>query len=256
MAVRSINLKMILGRGEPSRRLRKSVWLTHSVVNEAVTEIERVLLLCRGRGYAYGDGELLCAEAVQQQALAFARQVQTANGKPNAGSDGDVLASLGQLYEALVPSVLLDERGNPLKGNAKAAGGFARPLMLARSEGKLTIFDEIVEPPPHWIALWKAGRPDAEEMSRAWLNSPEGQRLSRPGHRPAAWGNLLHQGKAWQEAFIDDQHTKREEASRPQGVPLLILRLKKELGLLPLFRPPITSRLAKKCAVLTSTVTV
>jgi len=46
MAIRSINLKLILDRGENGAAVRQRLWLTHEVVNQAVAELERVLLLC------------------------------------------------------------------------------------------------------------------------------------------------------------------------------------------------------------------
>ena len=69
MAVRSLHLKMVLDRKVSGRRLRESLWRTHSTLNEVVAEIERILLLCRGRGYVIGDGELVSAEQVQRDAI-------------------------------------------------------------------------------------------------------------------------------------------------------------------------------------------
>jgi hypothetical protein len=67
VAVRSLNLKMVLPRSEAGARLRQSLWITHVAINEAVAEIERVLLLCRGRSYYTGDDELVAEDTVRGQ---------------------------------------------------------------------------------------------------------------------------------------------------------------------------------------------
>jgi hypothetical protein len=47
----------------------------------------------------------------------------------------------------------------------------------------------------------------------------------------------------WQEAFLKDQANKRKEIG---GTPMLIRRLKEQLGLLPLLSPPIASKLDER----------
>ncbi len=248
MPLRSINIKMRLKRAAEGRALRQSLWLTHSVVNCAVAEIERVLLLCRGRGYWTGDDEPVSAETVQQQALAFARETQARNGQPGIGGDAEILAALRGLYEAIVPSVNRDEQGRPLEGNAQAAGGFAGPMMDAESEGFQSVFDKILEPLPSWVAKMTGGTRGWEQESVQWLKSPESERLQHASGSPPAWVRRLRTGEPWQEAFVQDQENKRKEV---KGVPSLIQRLKKELGLLPLMRPPITLQFEDKRSGLT-----
>lgn len=239
MPIRSINLKMILDRSEGGQGLRESLWLTHQVVNEAVAEIERVLLLCRGRAYSYGEDEVMSAAQVQEQTLTFAREIQKGNAKSDAGSDSDVLEALGGLYEALVPSVLLDDKGNPLDGNAQAAGGFASPLMDATSEGFQGIFSEILDRLPSWVENMVRETAGWEQESTDWLKTTESQQLQNAAHRPSRWVKRLRASEPWQGAFVEDQEKKRKEV---QGVPTLIRRLRRDLGLLPIMRPPVTSR--------------
>ena len=241
MAVRSINLKMILPKGGEGRPLRENIWLTHQTVNEAVAELERILLLCRGRGYATGEDELISAEQVQTEALKWAREVQRANGKPNAGDDAEVLTELGSLYEALVPSVLLDEKGTPLKGAAQDAGAFASPMMAAESSGFLRNFDKILDPLPAWVQQMREDSSDWKVESAAWLETEQAHALLHAQNRPLTWVLLSRRGEPWQEAFVKDQEKKRKEA---EGVPSLVRKLKEDLGLLPLMRPPISSRFA------------
>ncbi|NQT40732.1 MAG: type V CRISPR-associated protein Cas12b [Planctomycetes bacterium] len=240
MPVRSVKVKMILRRGADGEQLRQSLWLTHSVVNGAVAEIERILLLCRGRGYHTGEDEVVSADEVRGAALSLAREIQEQNGKPGAGTDEDVLAGLQSLYESLVPSVMLDEAGKPREGSAQAAGGFASPMMDPNSEGFQSVFDKILDPPPAWIVQMEQEIDGWQEQSVAWLETAESDRLQRASGSPPAWVRRLRAGQPWQDAFVADQVKKRKETT---GVPLLIRRLKTELGLLPLLRPPITSQL-------------
>lgn len=241
MATRSINLKMILPRGEAGRPLRESIWLTHQAVNEAVAELERILLLCRGRGYATGEDELVSAEQVQGEALGWAREVQRTNSKPDTDDDATVLSALTSLYEALIPSVLLDENGKPLEGDAQAAGAFASPIMDAESSGFLCNFDKILEPPPVWVQQMREDFPSWKAESEAWLETEQAHTLLHARNRPSTWVLLSRRGEPWQESFVKDQEKKRKE---DEGVPSLIRKLKGGLGLLPLMRPPISSRFA------------
>jgi len=244
MAIRSINLKMIVPkRREESTTLRQRLWTTHQVVNQAAAEIERVLLLCRGRGYWTSETDAVSAQEVQRDALAFARAVQRANAREGTGEDQQVLTSLGQFYEALVPSVLLDDEGNPLQGNAQAAGAFAGPMMDAQSEGFQKVFEEVIDPLPSWTQSMATGDEGWQEESIAWLETEQAQRLLRAPHSPAGWVRQLRKGRPWQEAFLNDQEKKRKQIP---GVPSLIRQMKRELGLLPLIRPPIAGRLCDR----------
>jgi len=112
MATKTINLKMILNRSESAeaKELRQALWTTHEEINKAVAEIERVLLLCRGRSYWVREKDKegkdvereVKAEAVRKEALELARNVQHKNGKSSMGSDDEIISALQQLYEALV----------------------------------------------------------------------------------------------------------------------------------------------------------
>jgi hypothetical protein len=144
MVVRSIKLKMILPRGEEGRRLRESLWLTHSAVNQAAARIEEVLLLCRGREYSTTEGTVFAGK-VAEAAITLARKVQAANGRPGVATDEEILAALRQLYEAIVPSVVLDSEGKPLSATAQAAGAFVGPLMDPRSRGFLNVFEKVLD---------------------------------------------------------------------------------------------------------------
>jgi hypothetical protein len=228
--------------------LRESLWLTHERVNRAVAEIENALLLCRGRGYTKFDDEAVSASEVQRQAVEFARQVQRKNGKTGAGSDAELLGVMGRLYEALVPSVLTNEQGEPMPGESQAAGGFAGPLMDSRSEGFLSVFDKVLDPPPTWIERMSESQSGWEAESTAWLATSQSQTLQRASGSPPSWVRKMRSGSPWQEAFVADQTKKRSEV---QGIPSLVRQMKSELGLLPMFSPPITSQFANPQSGLT-----
>lgn len=163
MATKTINLKMILNRSESAeaKELRQALWTTHEAVNKAVAEIERVLLLCRGRSYWVREKDKegkdvereVKAEAVRKEALELARNVQHKNGKSSMGSDDEIISALQQLYEALVPSVLLDKKGEPLKGDSQSVGNsFARPLM--RPDPKVGPFPDVAQKALNAMPLW------------------------------------------------------------------------------------------------------
>ncbi len=240
MPTRCIRLKLILDRSNSGQQLRQNVWMTHNAINQAVAAIENVLLLCRGAGYLNSEDELIDAQHVQAQALLYARARQRTNGKPNVGTDGEVLAGLRALYEGLVPSVCLDPKGNPLKGNAQAANEFAGPLMDAQSVGFYAIFDKILDPAPSWIGMKATETPGWESESIAWLDSEQARALLNASGAPPGWVRHWRAGKPWQDEFIKQQE---KMLTKSVGIPVLIRKLK-DIGLLPLLDPPVTVRLA------------
>ncbi len=134
MPTRTINLKLqISPKTDEGRKIRSALWTTHSEINKAVAEIEKLLLLCRGEKYYTTnskDEEVEVPEPqVKTDALEMARAVQAKNGKAGTGSDEEVLSALRMLYEATVPSSVLDDKGKPLSGDAQSIGGsYAGPI--------------------------------------------------------------------------------------------------------------------------------
>ncbi|GEM_PF-783666 len=133
MPTRTINLKMVLGKKAETGKLRRALWTTHKQINQAVAEIERILLLCRGASYWTLDKENNEVQIPESQvvtdALQMARDAQRRNGKEGIGGDEEILKALRLLYEQMVPSCLLNDKGEPLKGDAKSIGsGYSGPL--------------------------------------------------------------------------------------------------------------------------------
>ena len=137
MPTRTINLKMVLGKGPESAEIKQALWYTHTQINQAVSGVENLLLLCRGKAYwtmvKSDEGieqEVLVPESkVRQDALEMARAAQRRNGRSHEGSDADILAALRLLYEEVVKSCLLDKNDEPLSGDAQSIGtGYAGPL--------------------------------------------------------------------------------------------------------------------------------
>lgn len=133
MPTRTINLKMVLGSKDETAELRGALWSTHTQINLAVAEIEKILLLCRGNSYWTLDNEgkeiQIPESQVVSDALKMARAAQRRNGKCSVGSDKEIIDALRFLYEQIVPSRLLDDKNNPLKGDAQSIGtSYAGPL--------------------------------------------------------------------------------------------------------------------------------
>jgi hypothetical protein len=240
-------LKLILDRGESGRELRRSLWFTHLLVNRAASELEGVLLLCRGEAYHTGKGRPVAVEQVREEALALARRRQTLNGSERIGSDEELLAGLRQWYEAIVPSALVEKGVRSRPGNAQAAGAFAGPMMSRQSAGLQGVFRKVLDPPPGWVKKMAEAADGWEAQSLEWLATPQAAELQRTVGKPPAWLRRLRGGEPWQAAFVEDQQKKRREVA---GVPSLVRRLK-ALGLLPLLAPPIASQFADQRAGLT-----
>lgn len=237
MPVRTINLKLALGRSAANSEIREAIWTTHEAVNRGVARITDLLLLFRGQEYWTRDpegGETIVTESeVRAKALSLARAAQEANGVSGM-TDEEVVRLLRRLYEDIVPSCTLGENGEPMEGDAQAANRWVSPLMDANSSGNLSVFDKILEPKPTWFNAKEQGDTGWERLSQQWLQSSEALRLlSAPGS-PPAWVRKLKKGEPWQDALIADQEKKGKE-TREGAAPLT--RELKRSGLLPLLRP-------------------
>jgi len=277
MATRTINLRMILDRGEEGLELRKALWTTHEEVNRAVAAIEGILLLCRGASYWTldddGDEVIVPEKQVREEALEMARAAQAANGRAGAGSDEEVLRALRFMYKALVPSCLLDAKGNPVKGDAQRIGqNYAGPLTDVNCDPFEELAKKVI---PRFFDQSFLLPCDAEEYDR---ESPEFCRLTRNGadvyyridaKKALAWAE--GKGRHFIEqkvAGADDTWIKQYRAGdakwavslmRKQnllgGDPRLRLRFhhKQKLGLLPIAQPHfeqmLWNRLAFRLAV-------
>jgi len=215
MPTRTINLKLITGKTEKNIKLRKALWTTHSEINAAVKELENVLLLCRGRSYRVKDindkESEIPESSVVKDALSMVRNAQEQNGKSGAGKDEEVLDCLKLLYQKIIPSSELDEKGNVVDGDAQASGAWVGPLMDPKSEGGLSVFGKILDPLPAWFAKMENAESGWEESSTAWLKTKESQDLQKAPGSPSAWVRRLREGKPWQKALVDDQKKKNAE---------------------------------------------
>ena len=112
--------------------------------------------------------------------------------------------------------------------------------MILGSQGLQDIFEKIVDPLPAWVKKMQDKDPSWQQQSQTWLKSKQAKKLLGRTGRKLRWINLQENNKPWQEDFVKDQEKKRANLS----VPKLIRKLQSELGLLPLFRPPIASQIA------------
>jgi len=251
MATKTINFKMVLDRSDKAeaQELRQALWTTHEEINNAIAEIERILLLCRGRTYwikgldSEGKDQdvEIKAEKVQQQAVAFARIVQKRNGKPITGNEKEIIGTLQQLYESLVPSIMLDEKGNPKEGSAQKAKPFCTPLMLKGSKGGKDAERKIVNPLPQWVSHKKENIGDWQKESVDWIQSAEGKAVLSNFDKKSSWIKLQD---GWQDAFIKDQEKQRKKMQEG-GIVSILIRLE-NYGLLPLLTPSIKTKSGKE----------
>ncbi|HRS72353.1 MAG TPA: type V CRISPR-associated protein Cas12b [Anaerohalosphaeraceae bacterium] len=272
MATKTINLKMVIDRSDKpqAKELRQALWTTHEELNKAVAEIERILLLCRGRSYFISgkdkDGKDVDIEVkagtVQKQALDLARSVQKKNGKANTGSDDEILKALQQLYEALVPSVLLDKKGEPLKGDSQSVGNsFARPLMRPDpNDGPFPdIAQKVLVPTPLWIREITSNSYDAcnpnhgkykiEDSESEYYFEVDPEKANQWAHGEGAryidqMDHVSGAKNAWLKKYKDGKHSEwpmllaKNQFEIKHDVRIFIReQLWRELGLLPLFPP-------------------
>jgi hypothetical protein len=233
MPTRTIKLKMILPRSQQGRPVRCDLWTTHSTVNEAVKRIENVLLLCRGNAYMDTEGNVHSRNEVCSQATRCARDIQRENGHPREGDDDQILLLLRRLYERIVQSSV-----TPGTGNAQQSRGFVSPLMDPKSEGGRYAAKKVLETLPTWVEMMRGAAPAWEASCQQWLQSEEASLLTKATGAPPRWVRLLRAKQPWQEAFLAHQERLRTQTTND---PLEALR---QVGLLPLFKPPIRGKLA------------
>src|SRR5690606_23777738 len=121
MPVRTVKLKLVLGKSAAIAPIRQALWTTHCEVNRGVARITETLLLCRGESYwtrdANGSEVVVSRAEVRKNALAMARDAQRKNANTSSRdtlTDDEVLSALRRLYEDIVPSCCLDDNGKPL----------------------------------------------------------------------------------------------------------------------------------------------
>ncbi len=244
MPTRTINLKMILGTKERTEELRRALWTTHEQINQAVAIIERTLLLCRGEAYwtlnRGGEEIEIPKKQVKAETLDMARYAQRRNGKPGMGSDDEVLGALRGLYEQIIPSCRLDEKGKPREGDAQASNGWVSPLMDPESQGGLSVYDKVLDPPPAWIKDKESNSGDWLKKSIQWLECADALRLQRAAGSPPGWVRKLRNENPWQDDFIKDQEKKRKETIEGNAP---VITLLKGLSLIPLIMPKLKKAL-------------
>ncbi len=238
MAVRSINLKLIVPRAPTAAAVRQALWTTHSEVNSATSYYEQWLLLLRSRGYeTQGDGpgerRVVSTEEVEAAALSAARNAQQINRVRSCddtrtpGTDSDVLDALRSLYDLLAP----EETGT---GSAQAAKGFLSPLPDPKSEGFRAAAVKLDRPRPNWLALDDKD-PALLDAAIAWYGSDASRSWRSDTGSPASWLRAARlDNPAWPRLFREKlDGLAKVSASGPEAV---IARLR-SLRLLPLFKP-------------------
>ena len=103
MPTRSIQVKLVVPRGQDGLPLRHSLWATHDAVNAATHFYESHLLLMRGDSYVMGESEIE-KTAVINELRALIEAARKRNGVSGGEVDDEAIALLRKLYEHLVPS--------------------------------------------------------------------------------------------------------------------------------------------------------
>jgi hypothetical protein len=244
MAVRSVNLRLVVPRGSADTTARRALWTTHAEINAATSYYERQLLVMRGLPYEAPDGDgdkrqIILAEA-ESQLLAVARDVQRRNRRrcgldeATSGDAPEVLAAVRTLYGHLVP----DETGT---ASAQAANGFLSPLVDPASRGFGAAADKLDRPRPNWVGIPDED-PSLLDAANAWLASEASAAWRGDTGSPATWLRAARAGNAsWPGLFrkkLDD--LALTAAGSPEGA---VARMR-SLDLLPFFDAYFPSRLA------------
>ncbi len=235
MATRAIKLKLVVPRQEKRLDAARALWTTHEAINEAVAYYELLLLLMRGESYATAEGDV-SGDSAREQLLGLARKAQRRNTGRRYGSDGEVVELLRRLYEAMVPSAA------GKKGSAQSANAFIGPLTDPDSEGFQDVFKKLERPVPNWLTAVETDDPEALPVASAWLDTEAARQWFGDTGSPPRWVRLARKGDStWPAAFIENRARLEEEAN--SGPPSIVKPLK-DLGVLPLFRPFLTPRIA------------
>lgn len=241
MPTRTINLKMILPRKAEGAELRQALWTTHEEINKAVAYIEGILLLCRGESYwttdQDGNDVEVLREDVRREALKLARAAQAKNNGCPIGSDDEVLSALRTLYKAMVPSCVLDTKGDPKKGNAQSIGNsYAGPLFSKSEAGP---FADTAEKLPDRIPEWAQSDPVDIKAALEWARGKEGNEylsIPRKGNDNTWKTQFRNNSEQWPISLA-------ESWNELQTDPRLVVRelAWRVLHLLPLAQPYFSS---------------
>jgi hypothetical protein len=234
MPTRSIQVKLVVPRGDEGRPLRQSLWATHDAVNAATKFYEQRLLLMRGESYVTADDEVSQGVVLDELRLVIG-EAKVRNGGENDGQHDEEIKLLRNLYERIVPSSIGE------KGAAQAAGAFIGPLTDPESKGFLGVYEKLERPIPNWVSLAEAEDPSALSIANEWLHSPNSQTWMSDTGSPAGWVRLARKDDPeWPKKFVEKVADLKKEAS--EGIPALVKKLR-ELRALPLFPPFLTPKI-------------
>jgi hypothetical protein len=248
MPVRSINLKLLIPRGDAHASVRQTLWATHAEVNAATRYYEEQLLALRAAPYERGQtspdqpARKVTLEEARALALSVARARQSENlrraGSTSTvvGSDEDVLAAVNDLYRRLLP----EETG---EGSAQDANAYLSPLTTPDSKGFASTADKLGRPRPNWVAM-PPDDPAAAEAAAAWFASDASAEWRKDTGSPAKWLRAARQNKPdWPKLFREKLEELQQKSA--QGPEAMIARLQ-TLHLLPLFEPYFPKRMVEQ----------
>jgi len=234
MVTRAVNFKIIVPRGKKDQSAAQALWTTHREINQATRYYEELLLSLRQRPILYRDGSERSETEAAQIARDLADVARRINNRNTLSNHDDALRLFRGLYEAIVPSAI-----GKKKVSAQKANQFASPMLDPDSQGLLTIFEKI-EDPPDWIKGVRAGKPSSFDAAYNWLKTEQGKARLVEANRPPKWiKEARNNNEDWLTYFVEDYDKKVKEVG---SVPNLIRELR-DMGLLPLARPYFATRI-------------
>ena len=181
MVTRAVNFKIIVPRGKKDQSAAQALWTTHRKINQATRYYEELLLSLRQRLILYRDGSESSETEAAQITRDLADVARRINNRNTLSNHDDALRLFRGLYEAIVPSAI-----GKKKVSAQKANQFASPMLDPDSQGLLTIFEKI-EDPPDWIKGVRAGKPSSFDAAHNWLKTDQGQARLTEANRPPKW---------------------------------------------------------------------
>ena len=211
MALRTIQLRLVVPKKPEKNQQTLALWATHDTINRAAGYYEQQMVLIRQREYETENGIVSAAEV----SVELARLVRAASplGKAPTGDDlNEACTLLRELYEHIVPSTI--DGG---KGSAQDAGAYIGPLFDSKSKGFLGVFEKLARHRPNWLGDLDGRRERFLVAGNAWKSTTEGEARTKKAGANSRWLKEADKGsKSWPADFLS--HAKKRQ--KQDGTPI------------------------------------